>query len=97
MGRDLPQALEVQGGWLNSKTIDAFVEYANLTFTTYGDRVKQWSTFNEPYCSSWLGYGVGVHAPGHCSDRLIFLIKNLKIQVHLSSREQFNRALHCCS
>ena len=29
-----------------------------------GDRVQRWITLNEPFCSSFLGYATGVHAPG---------------------------------
>ena len=29
-----------------------------------GDRVRTWTTLNEPWCSAFLGYGSGVHAPG---------------------------------
>jgi beta-glucosidase len=29
-----------------------------------GDRVRLWNTLNEPWCSAFLGYGAGVHAPG---------------------------------
>lgn len=29
-----------------------------------GDRVSMWTTLNEPWCSAFLGYGSGVHAPG---------------------------------
>jgi beta-glucosidase len=29
-----------------------------------GDRVRLWATFNEPWCSAYLGYGSGRHAPG---------------------------------
>ena len=29
-----------------------------------GDRVRHWATLNEPWCSAWLGYGSGEHAPG---------------------------------
>ena len=31
---------------------------------TIGVQVKYWITFNEPWCTAYLGYGVGSHAPG---------------------------------
>ncbi|TFK52902.1 beta-glucosidase [Heliocybe sulcata] len=68
---DLPQALHDRyGGWLNKDEIVAdFVNYARLCFERFGDRVKYWLTFNEPWCISILGYGRGVFAPGRSSDR----------------------------
>ena len=61
---DLPQALENQGGWPERATAEAFAEYAEAVARRLGDRVGHWVTHNEPYCSSWLGYGLGLHAPG---------------------------------
>ncbi|GAB9470947.1 Beta-galactosidase [Globisporangium polare] len=63
---DLPLPLLIEyDGWLGGKHIqDAFAEYARVCFSRFGDRVKSWLTLNEPWCSSFLGYGVGVHAPG---------------------------------
>jgi len=66
---DLPQALEEHGGWLNSTSINAFVEYANASFAHFGPFVDSWVTFNEPWVISWWGFGLGQHAPGRCSDR----------------------------
>lgn len=60
---DLPQALEEQGGWTNKKTIDAFVNYANVCFNAFGDRVKHWITFNETIVFCKLGYMLGAHPP----------------------------------
>jgi beta-glucosidase len=61
---DLPQALEEKGGWANRDTAVRFADYAETVHGTLGDRVKNWTTFNEPFCSSLLGYASGVHAPG---------------------------------
>ncbi|NXG44262.1 LPH hydrolase, partial [Psilopogon haemacephalus] len=61
---DLPQALQVLGGWQNDSIIDAFVNYADFCFTTFGDRVKFWITFHEPWVISYAGYGTGEHPPG---------------------------------
>lgn len=61
---DLPQHLEDKGGWLNRKTAFKFAEYAELVSTAFGNRVYAYATFNEPFCSAFLGYEIGVHAPG---------------------------------
>jgi beta-glucosidase len=45
---DLPQALQVKGGWNNPKSIDWFMEYATLVFKNYGSKCKYFITFNEP-------------------------------------------------
>jgi len=68
---DLPQWLEDRGGWLNASTVDAFVTFAEAAFNNFGDRVFHWATFNEPYVVAWLGYGLGINAPGRCSNRSI--------------------------
>ncbi|MFG1925468.1 GH1 family beta-glucosidase [Cryptosporangium sp. NPDC048952] len=61
---DLPQALEDEGGWTNRDTASAFAEYARVVGEALGDRVHTWTTLNEPWCSAYLGYSSGVHAPG---------------------------------
>jgi beta-glucosidase len=61
---DLPQALEDGGGWRNRETAQRFAEYAALVHAHLGDRVQRWITLNEPWCSSFLGYASGRHAPG---------------------------------
>jgi beta-glucosidase len=61
---DLPQALEDRGGWPERDTAGRFTDYAELVHGALGDRVKHWTTLNEPWCSAMLGYGAGVHAPG---------------------------------
>jgi beta-glucosidase len=61
---DLPQALEDAGGWAVRGTVDAFADYAGFVADALGDRVAMWGTLNEPWCSAYLGYGQGGHAPG---------------------------------
>ena len=61
---DLPQALEDEGGWTNRETAYAFAEYARIMGERLGDRITQWITLNEPWCSAYLGYAAGEHAPG---------------------------------
>ncbi len=61
---DLPQDLEDVGGWTVRDTAERFAEYATLVARALGDRVAFWTTLNEPWCSAYLGYGSGVHAPG---------------------------------
>ncbi len=61
---DLPSALNTAGGWSTGEPVDAFEDYAGLCAQRWGDRVTQWATLNEPWCSAFLGYAAGVHAPG---------------------------------
>jgi len=61
---DLPQALQDRGGWLERDTAERFADYSAQVTEQLGDVVTDWITLNEPWCSSFLGYASGVHAPG---------------------------------
>ncbi|WP_436761879.1 glycoside hydrolase family 1 protein [Streptosporangium sp. V21-05] len=61
---DLPQALEDRGGWAARDTAYRFADYASAVHARLGDRVRTWTTLNEPWVAAFLGYGSGVHAPG---------------------------------
>jgi beta-glucosidase len=65
---DLPQVLEDRGGWPARDTVGAFAEYVEAVVERLGDRVEHWITVNEPWVISWLGYGLGLHAPGRRSE-----------------------------
>jgi beta-glucosidase len=65
---DLPQPLQDAGGWTNRATAERFAEYAEVVGRALGDRVPAFTTLNEPWCSAYLGYASGVHAPGHTSN-----------------------------
>ncbi len=61
---DLPQALQDEGGWANRDVCHAFADYAALMVKRLGDRVKYWTTFNEPSVVAFNGNLTGEHAPG---------------------------------
>lgn len=61
---DLPQALQDCGGWKSREIADIFESYARFCFQTFGDRVKLWTTLNEPYVCAKMGHEDGIFAPG---------------------------------
>ncbi|MBE6836505.1 MAG: beta-glucosidase [Ruminococcus sp.] len=62
---DLPYELHKKGGWLNSESVDWFEYYTSVFAKHFGDRVKNFITFNEPQVFINHGYSIGVHAPGY--------------------------------
>lgn len=60
---DLPQSLQNLGGFANPLIVDYFKDFANVLYTNFGDRVKRWITFNEPFKFCTEGYGIGTFAP----------------------------------
>lgn len=60
---DMPVQLERYGGMLNSSIIDRFEDYADVLFKNFGDRVKLWITFNEPFITCEFGYGSSFFPP----------------------------------
>lgn len=66
---DLPQHIEDNGGWLNRDTAYLFRDYVDLVSKALGAHVYSYATLNEPFCSAYLGYEVGIHAPGLSSPK----------------------------
>ncbi|XP_058073470.1 beta-glucosidase 12-like [Magnolia sinica] len=65
---DFPQSLDDEyGGFLSSKVVADFRDYADICFREFGDRVKQWITLSEPSMYSAGAYALGLEAPGRCS------------------------------
>lgn len=65
---DLPQILEDAGGWPSRLTAHRFADYVDLVIAALGDLADDWITLNEPWCSAFIGYGEGRHAPGRRSE-----------------------------
>ncbi|KAH7127242.1 glycoside hydrolase superfamily [Dendryphion nanum] len=68
---DTPQGIyDRYGAFLNTLEFKAdFEHYAHLCFTRFGDRVKKWVTYNEPYITSIFAHLNGTLAPGHCREK----------------------------
>ncbi|KAK4350058.1 hypothetical protein RND71_029371 [Anisodus tanguticus] len=65
---DLPQALQDRyNGWLSREVVKDFTDYAEFCFKIFGDRVKNWFSFNEPRVIAALGNDTGFFAPRRCS------------------------------
>jgi len=64
---DLPQTLEDAGGWPNRDLAARFADYVAIMAKALGDRVTDWTLFNEPSAFTGLGYLDGTHAPGRKS------------------------------
>jgi beta-glucosidase len=80
---DLPLALQMeQDGWLSRKTSEAFCRYARTCFEAYGDRVRHWITFNEPWCTAVLGNGHGIFAPGRRSADEPYMVAHNQLLSH---------------
>lgn len=80
---DLPQKLQDKyNGMLSQEFVTDFVNYADLLFKTYGDRVKYWMTLNEPLTVIDLGFTSGAHAPGIKSDNDAYIVAHNQLLAH---------------
>jgi len=61
---DYPSALMLKGGWGNPESPDWFAEYTKVVAKAFGDRVKNYMTFNEPSAVIGCGCVIACHAPG---------------------------------
>ena len=61
---DIPvELLHQYGGWESKKVVDLFVIFARKCYELFGDRVKDWITFNEPMVIPEGGYLYKFHYP----------------------------------
>ena len=82
---DLPQALQDKGGWVNRDIVNHFADYSTAVVERFGDRVKKFSPINEPWVVAWLGYGIGIHAPGIIDRRSAFAAAHHTVLTHAAS------------
>lgn len=89
---DLPLALQLEyDGWLNPQMADFFRDYADICFGNFGDRVKHWITFNEPWVIATLGYGQGAFAPGRISNSEPYQVAHQILRSHGQAVELYRR------
>jgi beta-glucosidase len=79
---DLPQALEDRGGWGSRDTAYAFSGYTGAVARRLGDRVKLWITHNEMWCTAFLGYMMGIFAPGKSDPKLALQVAHNVLLSH---------------
>lgn len=79
---DLPQALQDRGGWLEPASVEWFAEYAAVAKRALGDRIRIWSTLNEPWCVAFLGHSSDVFAPGLGRPEAGFLVAHHLMLAH---------------
>ncbi|PIN14108.1 Beta-glucosidase, lactase phlorizinhydrolase [Handroanthus impetiginosus] len=91
---DLPLNLfESMGGWVNEEIVKYFAVYAETCFSSFGDRVKNWLTINEPLQTAVNGYCTGVYAPGrleHFSGEP-YLVAHHQLLAHAEAVSIYNK------
>lgn len=89
---DMPAELQERlGGWESKKTIDLFVIFARKVFELFGDRVKYWSTFNEPIVPVEGGYLYDFHYPCKKDMKLAVQVAYNIILAHARVVEEYRK------
>lgn len=87
---DLPLALEMErSGWLDPGIAATFRDYAGICFAHFGDRVKNWITFNEAWVISLAGYNNGNFPPGRKSAAEPYLAAHNILRSHALAVELY--------
>ena len=92
---DLPQWVMDKGGIVNREFIDWFGDYAKVCFTLFGDKVKYWSTVNEPNFSVFSGYyavsgdGQGMFPPFECDKTKAYTACHIMNLAHMRAVRVF--------
>jgi beta-glucosidase len=79
---DLPSDLQERGGWANRDVALWFADYAAIMARVLGDRVRNWITLNEPWCTAFLSHDIGLHAPGLKNPALARMVAHNTMLAH---------------
>ncbi|MBR7794506.1 family 1 glycosylhydrolase [Agaribacter marinus] len=60
---DMPLLMQEKGGWESLEVVEAFNYYAHTAFELFGEKIKRWTTFNEPIVPVEMGYLNHYHYP----------------------------------
>lgn len=82
---DLPQSLQDKGGWVNRDIVNRFADYSIAVVERFGDRIQKFTPINEPWVVAWLGYGIGIHAPGIKNRASAFATAHHTVMAHAAS------------
>lgn len=89
---DMPAQLQEElGGWESKKTTDLFVLFARKAFELFGDRVKYWTTFNEPIVPVEGGYLYDFHYPCKKDMKLAVQVAYNTILAHAKVVEEYRK------
>jgi beta-glucosidase len=89
---DLPQALQDRGGWANRDIVGWFADYARIVVDAFGEFVPIWTTINEPWVIAYLGYRLGMHAPGIAEEAQAGAAHHHLLLAHAAAAEVIRRA-----
>lgn len=88
---DIPNWMELEGGYLNPNFPDYFARYAGIVFDLFGDTIPYYVTINEMTHNSVCGYLQGKYPPHHQSvEELIQVSYNLII-AHAKAIREFRK------
>ncbi len=89
---DLPQSLAAAGNWESMRTVAAYESYAAACFRLFGDRVKRWTTINEPGWMTLNGWVTGLHPPARQDYRAAVQVATNLLIAHARVYEHFHAA-----
>ncbi|MBD3254197.1 MAG: beta-glucosidase [Candidatus Lokiarchaeota archaeon] len=88
---DHPSALQNYGGWENRQIIDDYLVYAKCLFDHFGDRVKFWITFNEPFIFALYFYMQGLYGGEDFAKRGLIATHNVNV-AHAKAVEAYRES-----